>query len=126
MTAENSVRPRCNIGPAEIARRRVMAWVITAVAAIVAIFFLATDAPPAARLLVWPFATAAATTWLQVFHRFCVHFGFFGLENLGRLGEQERVDESTRAGDRRRSLEIILEGALIGLAVAFVLVALPI
>ena len=126
VTLDQSVRPRCNIGPAEIARRRVIAWVLTAVAAAVSILFLAIDTPPAARLLVWPFSTAAAVTWLQVFHRFCVHFGFFGLENLGRPGDHERVDPGIRAADRRRALEIILEGGLLGLAVAFVLVALPI
>jgi hypothetical protein len=126
VTVDHSTRPRCNIGPAEIERRRVTGWVLTAFAIAVGVLFFVVDAPPTARLLIWPFATAAAITWLQVFHGFCVSFGLIGLENFGRLGDEQKVEASARPADRRRALEVILEGGLIGLAVAFVLVALPI
>ena len=82
--------------------------------------------PPPARLLIWPLATAAAVTWLQVVHRFCVAFGALGLENFGRLGEEVHIDERQRATDRRRALQLILEGSLIGLVVALLLVAIPV
>lgn len=82
--------------------------------------------PAPARLLIWPFAAAAAVTWLQVFHRFCVAFGALGLENFGRLGEGTKVDAATRAADRRRAFQLIAEGTLIGLGVSLALAALPI
>jgi hypothetical protein len=97
--------------------------VVVALAAIVMVV-LAVRAP--VRLLIWPLATAAAVTWLQVVHRFCVAFGAAGLQNFGRLGLESQVDPGIRAADRRRALQVILEGAAIGLFVAVVLAAVPI
>ena len=114
MTLDRSIGPRCNIGPAEVARRRQSAIVFTVVAALVAVALVAFDAPPIGRLILFPFATGAAITWLQVVHRFCVAFGAFGLENFGRLGGEVRVDTAQRAADRRRALQLVLEGSVIG------------
>jgi hypothetical protein len=125
VTLERSIGPRCNIGPAEIARRRRSSTVLTGVAAVVAVVLLGSGLPPVARLAVWPFAAGAAVNWLQVVHQFCVAFGALGLENFGHLGEEVRVDLRQRAVDRRRALQLILEGSLIGLMVALLLVAIP-
>jgi hypothetical protein len=125
MTLDQAATPRCNIGPDELARRRrsaITASVVTA-AAVVALVALAV--PPAARLLIWPLATATAVTLLQVIHRFCVAFGALGLENFGRLGEQHGVDPAIRAADRRRAFQLILEGGLVGLVVTLAVVAIP-
>ena len=126
MTLDRSIAPRCNIGPEEIARRRRSAIVLTVLTAVAAAALVAIHTPPLARLLIWPLATAAAVTWLQVVHRFCVAFGALGLENFGRLGEEVHVDERQRATDRRRALQLILEGSLIGLVVALLVVAIPV
>jgi len=117
--------PRCNIGPEEIARRRVVAAILSAATVVVAVVLVAVGAPHLARLVVWPFAAAASVTWLQVVRRFCVRFGFAGLENLGRIGRERRVANAQLAADRRRALELTLEGACIGLVATLVLVALP-
>ena len=100
-----------------------MTTVLTALAAAA---LVALHAPPLARLLLWPLATAAAVTWLQVVHRSCVAFGALGLENFGRLGQEVHVDDRQRATDRRRALQLILEGSLIGLIVALLVVAIPV
>jgi hypothetical protein len=126
VTLDRSISPRCNIGPEEIARRRRSAIFLTVVTAFVAAALVALDMPPAIRVLIWPLATAAAVTWLQVVHRFCVAFGALGLENFGRLGDEVHIDERQRATDRRRALQLILEGSLIGLVVALLLVAIPV
>jgi len=126
VTLERSIAPRCNIGPEEIARRRRSAIVGTALTAVVAVALVAVHAPALSRLLIWPFAAGTAVSWLQVVHRFCVAFGALGLENFGRLGQEVHVDERQRALDRRRAFQLILEGALIGLVVALLLVAIPV
>ena len=126
MTLDRAAGPRCNIGPDEIARRRRSATTATIAAVVAALVLVVLDVPAVARLLIWPLASAAAVTWLQVIRRFCVAFGALGLENFGRLGGQAPVDPSSRAADRRRAFELILEGALIGLAVALALAALPV
>lgn len=125
MTLDRSISPRCNIGLDEIARRRHWASLLTVVTAVVAALLVAIAAPPVARVLIWPLATAAAVTWLQVVHRFCVAFGALGLENFGRLGSEVHVEPRQRAADRRRALQLIFEGSLIGLIVALLLVAIP-
>ena len=127
MTARQSIGERCNIGPAEIARRRRSAIVFTALAAAVAVALLALQVPTPARLALFPFAAGAAVNWAQVFHRFCVAFGALGVENFGsRVGEVEKVDPALRAIDRRRVAQLVLEGSAVGAAVTFVFLLLPI
>lgn len=126
MTLDRSIGPRCNIGPDEVARRRTSAWFFTGLAAVVAIVLVALDVPPLARLIVWPFAAGAAVNWLQVTNRFCVHYGLFGMENFGRIGEAVEVDPAQRASDRRKVLEMAIQGIVVGLVVAIALVALPV
>jgi hypothetical protein len=126
MTLNTSIGPRCNIGPDEIARRRRSAVMASIATAVVAVALVALHVPAPARLLLWPLASAAGVTWLQVIHRFCVAFGALGLENFGRLGQEHGVDPAIRAADRRRAFQVILEGALIGLVVTLVVVAIPV
>lgn len=126
MTLDRSVAPRCNIGPAEIARRRRSAAAFTVVAVLVALALVVADVPPIARLGLWPFATAAAINWLQVVHRFCVAFGAVGIENLGRIGEEVPVNAAQRAADRRRAAQLVLEGSLIGAVVTLAMVLAPV
>lgn len=116
---------RCNIGEAEIDRRRRMAIVLTVVGIALAAGLVALAVPHLARLLVFPVAAAAGVTWLQVTRRFCVAFGAAGLENFGPLGSEHRVADGQAAADRRRALQLTLEGVLAGLVVTVALVVLP-
>lgn len=126
MTLDRSIGPRCNIGPAEIARRRRSAIAFTGLAALVAVALVVGDVPAAGRLLLFPFAAGAAVNWLQVVHRFCVAFGAIGIENFGRLGQEVRVDPEQRAADRRRVAQLVLEGSLIGAVVTLAVVLAPV
>jgi hypothetical protein len=125
VTINQSIQPRCNIGPAEIERRRRSGIVITAVAAAAAVGLIVLHVPAPARLALFPFATGAAVTWLQVVHRFCVAFAALGIQNFNNLGEEEKVDSAMRAVDRRRLAQLVLEGSAIGAAVTLLFVALP-
>jgi len=100
--------------------------VLSVTVAIVAALLLGSHASPLVRFLLWPLATAASVTWLQVIHRFCVAFGALGIENFGRLGDEARVDPGQRAIDRRRAVQVTLEGALIGLVVTIAIAAIPV
>ncbi len=116
----------CNIGPAEIARRRRSAISLTIVALVAAALLVASGVPAALRIAVWPFTAAAGVTWLQVIRRFCVGFGAAGIRNFAALGRAVRVDDDeARAADRRMALKMTLEGSSYGLLVALALVLLP-
>ena len=119
-----AIPPRCNIGPDEVARRRRTAIFASILFAVLVVAVVGLDAPVLVRFLLWPVATAVGVTWLQVTSRFCVAFGALGLENFGRLGRQVPVDSSQRSADRRRALMLILEGALIGLALTLAIIPL--
>ena len=94
----------CNIGPAEIARRR-RAGHVGLLATVVSLGVLvAIDAPPAARLIVGLPAAVAASGYLQARLRFCAGFGSRGVFNFGPLGQtQEVADDDARALDRSRA-----------------------
>ena len=126
MTAQRSLPfERCNIGPAEIARRRRLAILLSVLTVLLVAALVAAGVPAIARLAVFPFAAAVAVTWLQVIRRFCVHFGAFGLENFGELGEERRVAPEVRWADVRQSLEMLGQGLLFGLLVTLAVLQLP-
>jgi hypothetical protein len=116
----------CNIGPAEISRRRRSALALTALAVVVAVALVAGGAALPARALLFPFAAAAAVTWLQVVRRFCVAFGMVGIRNFGALGATESVGErEARVADRRAASRLIAEGSIYGLVVTAAVMLLP-
>ncbi len=108
----------CNIGPAEIARRR-RAGHMGLVVTIVSLGILdAFDAPPAARLLVALPAASAAAGYLQASLRFCAGFGSRGVFNFGALGDaQPVVDPDARARDRSKAVQIGVASLAVGVAV---------
>src|SRR5687767_11046609 len=81
----------CNIGPAEIARRRRAGH--TGVIAAIALFaaLVVIGAPDWMRFLVAIPAIGAASGYLQARLRFCAGFGSMGVFNFGELGNTERV-----------------------------------
>ncbi len=110
----------CNIGPAEIAKRRQAGWLGLAAAALLLSLLVWLDAPVAARLLVFFPATLAASGFLQAHLRFCAGFGLKGVFNLNsEVGKTDTVMRAEfRAQDRRKALQIFGSSAAIGLAVA--------
>ncbi len=115
----------CNIGPAEIARRRRAGHV--GLVATVALFaaLLAVDAPPLARFLVALPAAGSASGYLQAWLHFCAGFGSRGEFNFGPLGRTEHVEDvEARRRDRQTSTRIGLASVAIGLTVGAAAVAL--
>ena len=118
----------CNIGPAEIARRRWTGHVglITTVALLG--ILLALDAPTWMRLILFLPAAVGAAGYLQAHFRFCADYGWRGVFNVGeRAGHgrtTEVVDAEARRADRRRAMLISAGSGLIGLAVTLLALAL--
>jgi hypothetical protein len=116
----------CNIGPAEIARRRRAGAVGVGAAAGLAAGLLLVDAPVAARWLVALPLAVGAVGFLQAHFRFCAAFGLAGVSNFGPLGSTERVEgAAARHADRQKALGIGVAGGLIGVAGAAILVLIP-
>lgn len=116
----------CNIGPAEIARRRRAGHIGLAATLVVLAGLIAVDAPPLARLLIAVPAAGAASGYLQAWLKFCAGFGSRGLFNFGRLGELEQVvDAVSRARDRTKANQIGLASLAIGVVAGIGAAVLP-
>ena len=116
----------CNIGPAEVARRRRAGHVGSLAAVILLAVLVALGAPPPVRLLVGLPAAGAASGYLQAWLRFCSGFGSRGVFNFGQLGQTQQVqDPDARARDRAKAYQIGLASVGIGLAIGVVAVLLP-
>ena len=117
----------CNIGPAEIARRRMIGHLGLAVTVVLFAVLVVVGAPHWTRLVLVIPAGGSASGYLQAWFHFCAGFGSRGIYNLGPLGTvQEVADPQARARDRARSLQIGLGGLAIGVVVAIVAALLPI
>lgn len=116
----------CNIGSAEIARRRRAGHVGLVAAVVLVVVLVAIGAPPLARLLVALPAAVAASGYLQAWLKFCGGFGSRGLFNFGPLGQTESVtDADARARDRGRVRQIGLASLAVGVAAGVAAVLLP-
>jgi hypothetical protein len=117
----------CNIGPAEVRRRRQIGYLGIAGAIGLGAMLLAADAPAALRLAVAAPATIGLSGLAQAHLRFCAGYGMAGLRNLGQLGQQEAVDDTTaRAADRRRAVRVHAATLVGGLLIGITFAALPI
>jgi hypothetical protein len=117
----------CNIGPAEIARRRRSGHAALIVSAVLLAILVAIGAPHWTRLALVLTAGGSAAGYLQAIFHFCAGFGSRGVYNFGRLGAIEQVaDDQARARDRVRSIEIGLASLAIGLVVGIAAFFLPI
>jgi len=111
----------CNIGPAEIKKRKQAGWLGLVATIILWMAFIWFDVPSAWRLLLFFPAMMSATGFLQAYMHFCAYFGFASLFNFGDVGKTDSVSQAEfRAKDRRRAWQIIIYSILIGLAAALV------
>lgn len=122
MAATDSYIPGvCNIGPAEIAKRKQSGWF--GLIGLIALWGLLVtlDADRLWHLLVFFPAAMAASGFLQAYLHFCAGFGLKGVYNVVKpAGQTETVEQQEmRAKDRRKALQIAAGSILIGLIMAF-------
>jgi hypothetical protein len=116
----------CNIGPAEIARRRRAGHVGALLTLGIFAVLVIVGVPPIVRLVVALPAAIAASGYLQAYLKFCAGFGSSGVFNFGALGSEQKVeDASAKKQDRARAMQIGLASAAIGVLVGVVAVVLP-
>ena len=117
----------CNIGPAEIARRRAFGNLGAIVTLVLFAGLVVVGAPHWTRLVLFIPAAGAASGYLQAMLHFCSGFGSRGVFNFGELGTvHEVLDPVAKARDRRRSMEISLGALALGIAVALIAALLPV
>jgi hypothetical protein len=111
----------CNIGPAEIALRRRAGHAGLVVTAALGAALLRSDLPRAWRLTLAVPAAGAASGYLQAHERFCADFGWRGVYNFDRRGQEQPVaGDNALAQDRRKATRIAAASAAIGVGVALV------
>jgi hypothetical protein len=116
----------CNIGPAEIARRRRAGHLGLVATILVLAAVVALGVPPIVRLVLLLPAAVAASGYLQASLKFCAGFGSLGVFNFDTVGVTQPVlDDEARRRDRRRANQIGLASLLIGVTVAVAAVLLP-
>jgi hypothetical protein len=112
----------CNIGRAEIAKRKQAGWVGVIAAIAVWIVLFAVRVQAAWQLLLFIPASLAASGFLQAYMHFCAGFGSRGLFNFGpEAGKTETVAQAEfRAKDRKKARQILGLSLIIGVVVAVV------
>src|SRR5664280_1490921 len=116
----------CNIGPAEIARRRRAGHVGLLATVVTLGVLVAIGAPPVARLIVALPAAASSSGYLQARLHFCAGFGSRGVFNFGPLGQTlEVVDSEARRRDRARAMQIGVASLALGVAAGVAAFLLP-
>lgn len=112
----------CNIGPAEIAKRKQAGWSGLIATVVLWGIFITFGTPHVWRLLLSLPSAMAASGFLQARMHFCAYFGFASLFNFGSaVGNTDDVLEAEfRAKDRKKAWQIAIYAALIGLVVALI------
>ena len=117
----------CNIGPAEIARRRRGGIAGVGSALALAIVLVAIGASWWTRLVVFAPLASGLISLEQVRRHFCVGFAMAGIRNFGALGDPDRVaDSADRAADRRAALVMVAYISAIAAVVTVAFALLPI
>jgi len=110
----------CNIGPAEINKRRQSGWFGLGATILLWVAFWVFRVPAIWRLLLFFPAAMSATGFLQAALHFCAGFGMLGVFNFGsEVGKTETIEQAEfRHKDKRKALLIIFYSVMIGIAAA--------
>jgi hypothetical protein len=113
----------CNIGGAEVARRRQVAILGGVIYVALALYAIVQDFSPFASLVLFAPATLFAVGFVQSRKRLCFAFGLMGTFNFQKLGSLTKIeDKAALAADRKMALMIIVQS----LGIASILTALAI
>jgi len=115
----------CNIGGAEVQRRKQVAQLGSVLFLAYAIFAFYTEASSALTAFAMIPAMLGAVGYVQSKKKFCFAFGLLGTFNFGELGKLSKVaGPEAIAADRALALKIIGQSFLLALAATSLLIAL--
>ena len=114
----------CNIGPAEIKRRRQGALIGAILFAFTTLLFVITNAPTSTRLLIFIPALLFTVGIIQSRRKFCVAYGFLGVFSFEKSGATRKItmNQDLKA-DRKYATKLLLQSVFTA-AVLTALVAL--
>ena len=117
----------CNIGDAEIRKRKRIGWTWLATTIVLFAVFIIPGVPHGWRLMLAFTAMVSATGLLQARMHFCAYFAALGIFNFGEdFSKKDTVQQAEfRAKDRKKAMQIILYAAIIGIAVGVGAYLLP-
>jgi hypothetical protein len=116
----------CNIGKGEVRRRKFVALIGAAITLTTATTLFITDQSRVARLSIFIPAIIFAIGFVQSRKKFCLAYGLAGTFNFGGLGDVKRVQcEEDRKADRKTALSILVQSAMLAVAITAVVFALP-
>ena len=118
--SENTYIPgTCNIGPAEIRRRRIVMWLGCLLSIVTLASFGQSGASRFDRLSIALPAFVFAIGFVQSRKKFCLAFGFMGAFNFGKVGAVTKVlTPEQRSADRKTALSLL--GQALGLTAVIV------
>ena len=100
----------CNIGTAEIKRRKQGALIGAILFAFTTLLFVLTDAPTATRLLVFIPALLFTVGMIQSKRKFCVAYGFLGVFSFEKLGATKKITiNQDLKTDRKYAIKLLLQ-----------------
>lgn len=107
----------CNIGGAEVARRKQVAQFGGALYLIFSLIFIIKNYSLSLTAVIFLPAMIFAVGFIQSRRKFCLAFGLMGTFNFQRVGTLTKIeDRESLAADRRTALTILLQA--LGLALA--------
>jgi len=100
----------CNIGGAEVARRRQVAILGGVLFLALALYSIIQNFSPIATLVLIAPASIFAIGFAQSRKRFCLAYGLMGTFNFQKLGSITKVeDKAALAADRKMAFQIIVQ-----------------
>jgi lysylphosphatidylglycerol synthetase-like protein (DUF2156 family) len=117
----------CNIGEADIRKRRRIGWTWLLTTLVVFAVLLLPGVPRGWRLILVFTSMISATGFLQARMHFCAYFAALGIFSFGDdFSKKESVEKAEfRQKDRRKALRIIAYAGIIGIAVGLGAFYLP-
>jgi len=115
----------CNIGPAEIRRRRIVMWLGVLLTLVTLASFGQSNASRIDRLSIALPAFVFSIGFVQSRKKFCLAFGFMGAFNFGKVGAITKViTPEQRAADRKTALTLLGQAVVLTAVIVLVTVLL--
>jgi hypothetical protein len=103
----------CNIGPAEIKRRKQGAVIGGIAFFLTALLLISSDASTSARLIAFLPALLFTVGLIQSRRKFCVAYGFLGVFSLEKLGATTKISiNQDLKTDRSYAIKLLLQSVL--------------